>query len=160
MTCRDICFFVTCKTSSSAFLRISLVTTCLRRSLDLRGNALTDESVEVLHSFLQPNVEEASLISCSKHVYCRRFGQAFLKRYQLRIAFIDFGTDALNCTQVLLSLESGASRRLRGKVAWAALCGAAQRCPSATAKVAGSQGRQKMPQLLWPWQYLAIHSFV
>lgn len=49
-------------------MRISLVTTCLRRSLDLRGNALTDESAEVLHSFLQPNVEEASLTSCNKHV--------------------------------------------------------------------------------------------
>lgn len=60
-----------------------------------------------------------------------------MNRYQL-------GTDALNCTQVLLSLESGASRRLRGKVAWAALSGAAQRCPSATAKVAGNQGRQQM----------------
>ena len=74
-----------------------------------------------------------------------------MNRNQLR-------TDALNCTQVLLSLESGASRRLRGKVAWAALCGAAQRCPSATAKVAGSQGRQKMPQLLWPWSFCVDYS--
>lgn len=67
-TCQDIPCVVFKTSSSSSFLRISLVTTCLRRSLDLRGNALTDESVEVLHSFLQPNVEEASWISCSKHV--------------------------------------------------------------------------------------------
>ncbi|CAK9098608.1 unnamed protein product [Durusdinium trenchii] len=69
------------------------------RSLDLRGNALTDEAAEVLLSGLGASIEE-----------------------------------------VLLSIDSPGARRLRGRAAWGALCGAWERCPATTAKAAGHRG--------------------
>jgi hypothetical protein len=44
--------------------------------------------------------------------------------------------------QVLLSIDSSAARRLRGKVVFAALQGAAQRSPAATTRLAGNQGAE------------------
>ena len=48
----------------------------------------------------------------------------------------------LGLHQVLLSIDSSAARRLRGKVVFAALQGAAQRSPTATTRLAGNQGAE------------------
>ena len=59
--------------------------------------------------------------------------------------------------QVLFSADSSAARRLRGKVAWAALNGAAQRFPAATTRVAGNQGGSRKIRHCYSFSFLKLH---